>query len=69
VGYPKSFVGGVVKHQKYGYLIKNEGRDIGLVFESQIFEMFRMYQNERNFLFIVVVCDVDGGSKYSGSQS
>jgi hypothetical protein len=37
--------------------------------ESQILEMFRMYQNKRKFLLIVVVCDVDGSSKCSGSQS
>jgi hypothetical protein len=45
---------------------KNEGRDVGVVSESQILEMFRMYQNERKITLIVVVCDVDGSSKYSG---
>jgi MuDR family transposase len=48
---------------------KNEGRDVGVVSESQILEMFRMYQNEQKITLIVVVCDLDGSSKYSGSQS
>jgi MuDR family transposase len=46
---------------------RNEGKDVRVVSESQISEIFRMYQNERKFSFIVVICDLDGTSKCTGS--
>jgi hypothetical protein len=46
---------------------KDEGRDVRLVSELQIPELFRMYQNQRKFSLIVVVCDLDGSSKCSSS--
>jgi hypothetical protein len=46
---------------------RNEGKDVGVVSESQISEIFRMYQNERIFLFIIVICDLDGSSKCTSS--
>jgi hypothetical protein len=42
---------------------KNKDRDVGLVFELQISEMFEMHENERKFSFLVVVCDLDGSSQ------
>jgi MuDR family transposase len=46
---------------------KKEGRDMEIVSESQILEMFNMYQIERKFLLYVVVCDSDGSSKCSNT--
>ncbi|XP_078164438.1 uncharacterized protein LOC144559293 [Carex rostrata] len=46
---------------------KNEGKEVGVLSESQILEMFRMYQKERLILLNVVVCDTDGSSNCSGA--
>ena len=48
---------------------KNDGKEVEVVSESQISEMFRMFQNERKIFFLVVVCDLDGSSKCSGTNS
>jgi hypothetical protein len=46
---------------------KVEGKKVGVLTESQISDMFRMYQKERrNILLLVVVCDMDQSSKCSG---
>ena len=47
---------------------KNEGKDVGVLSESQIPELFRMYQKERKILLTVVVCDTDGSSNHSGTD-
>jgi MuDR family transposase len=46
---------------------KKEGRDVEIIYESQILEMFNMYQKERKILLYVVVCDSDGSSKCSNT--
>jgi hypothetical protein len=47
---------------------KVEGKEVGVLTESQISEMFRMYQKERSILLLVVVCDMDQTSKCSGTD-
>ncbi|XP_078153161.1 uncharacterized protein LOC144548368 [Carex rostrata] len=47
---------------------KNDGREVEVVSESQIPEMFRMFQNERKISLLTVICDLDGSSKCSGTN-
>jgi hypothetical protein len=54
---------------KIWILDKNDGREAGLVSESQIPELFKMYEKERVIVLHVVVSDSDGSSNCSGKNA
>jgi MuDR family transposase len=56
---------GICQTPRVWFHDKNKGKDVGLLNESQMPEMFRIYQEERSILLLVVVCDTDGSSNCS----
>jgi hypothetical protein len=53
---------------KIWILDKNDGREAGLVSESQIPEIFKMYEKERVIVLHVVASDSNGSSNCSGTN-
>jgi hypothetical protein len=58
---------GSCKKPKIWMFDKKEGRDVEIVSESQILDMFSMYQKEKKLLLYLVVYDSDGSSKGSNT--
>jgi MuDR family transposase len=54
---------------KIWFFDKNKDREVGISSESQIPNIFRMYEMERKISILVVICDCDGSSKYSGTNT
>jgi hypothetical protein len=54
---------------KICFFNKNEGKDVEILFKSQILNMFRMYEKERKISILIVICDSDGSSKCSGTNT